>query len=242
MSNAHYFYFLTPLAELERIVGEHQKDFEELISDTFSESEILPFEGKLDAISAVFVQPIISELTFEDFYAKESEAIKQRSFFEECRSSICLENLPDFHSNPFQITYLIELLRNFDEVLIDKGGVNELEFKKDYIDGLKRFKNIFSLVPQDGVKLLEVKTTRPVDPIDFLVLDVYKEFDRLQNLGRINVVMEQIEDHSEKMKKTFLVIKEEKLDASALLRKSGLNAKDFDDHLEKLKFFLRKIT
>jgi hypothetical protein len=41
---------------------------------------------------------------------------------------------------------------------------------------------------------------------------------------------------------TFFAIKDEKLDASSLLRKSGLNAKDFDDNLERLKFFLKKIV
>lgn len=241
MSKAHYFYFLAPLPELERIVKAHQLDFDELVNDTFTEAELVTYEKMLDSISAIFVQPVISELAFDDFYPKESEALKQRSFFEECKSSICLENLPDFHSNPFQVTYLNELLRNFDEVLIDTGGVSELVFKKDYLENLKKFKNIFSLVPQTEVKPLEIKTTKPIDPIDFLILDVYKEMDRLQSLEKINFVMEQMEEQSEKLKKTFSAIKDEKLDASMLLRKSGLNAKDFDDNLERLKFFLKKI-
>jgi hypothetical protein len=242
MSKAHYFYFLTPLSELERIVEAHQLDFEELVNDNFTEIELVQFEKMLDSISAIFVQPIISELTFEDFYSKESEAVKQKSFFDECKSSICLENLPDFQSNPFQITYLIELLRNFDEVLIDTGGVNELVFKKEYVDNLKKYKNIFSLIPQTETKPLEIKTTKPVDPIDFLILDVYKELDRLQNMDKTSILSVQMEGQSEKLKKTFTAMKDEKLDASMLLRKSGLNAKDFDDNLERLKFFLKKIN
>ena len=242
MSHAHYFYLLTPLSELERIVEAHKLDFEELINDTFSETELMTFEKLLDSISAIFVQPVISELTFEDFYSNENEALKQQSFFDECRSSICLENIADFHSNPFQVTYLIELLRSFDDVLIDTGGINELVFKKDYLENLKKFKNIFSLVPQFETKPIEIKTNKPVDPIDFLILDVYKELDRLFKLEKNNLLTEQMETQSEKMRKTFLAMKDERLDASTLLRKSGLNAKDFDDNLERFKFFLKKIV
>jgi hypothetical protein len=242
MTQAHYFYFLTPLEELERVVKAHQHDFDELINDTFSETELVAFEKLLDCISAIFVQPVISELTFDDFYPKISEIEKQRSFFEEAKSSICLENLPDFHTNPFQITYLIELLREFDEVLVDTGGVNELVFKNEYIQNLKRFKNIFSLLPQNEVRPLELKTKKPVDPIDFLILDVFKEIDRLKENNLISFVLNQLENQSEKLKKTFFALQDEKVDASALLRKSGLNAKDFDDNLERLKFFLKKIV
>lgn len=243
MTKAHYFYFLSPLGELERKVKTHQLDFDELINDTFTDSELIPFEKMLDSISAIFVQPIISELTFEDFYANPSEELKQRSFFEECKSSICLENIPDFETNPFQVTYLIELLRNFDEVLIDKGGVSELTFKKEYLEELKKYKNIFSLVPAtETIKPIPVKSSRPVDPIDFLILDVYKELDRVINSQLFSHVSSQMEQQSEKLQKTFHAMKEERLDATMLLRKSGLNAKDFDDNLERLKFFLKKIV
>jgi hypothetical protein len=55
-------------------------------------------------------------------------------------------------------------------------------------------------------------------------------------------VEDLLKEQSEKLKKTFFAIKDEKLDASSLLKKSGLNAKDFDDNLERLKFFLKKIV
>jgi len=241
MAKSHCFYMLFPLPELERVVKIFQLDFDELINDTFTDSELVNFEKMLDSISAIFVQPIMSELTFDDFYPKDSESIKQRAFFMECRSSIILENLPDFHDNPFQVTYLIELLRNLDEVLIDTGGINELVFKKDYLESLKRHKNIFSLLPPTILKPLEIITTKPVNPIDFLILDVYKEFDRLQKLERMDLVLEQMGTQSEKLQKTYVAMKDERLDASLLLRKSGLNPKDFDDNLERLKFFLKKI-
>lgn len=241
MANAHYFYLLTPLTEVEQIVEAHKLDFDELINDTFTESELVNYEQLLDTISAIFVQPIISELTFDDFYVNENQAILQKSFFEECKSSICFENIPDFHINPFQITYLNELLRNFDEVLIDTGGVNELTFKKGYLEQLKQYKNIFSLIPPSGHKILNIKTNKPVEPIDFLILDVYRELVRLSKDNKNNLINQHLEMQSEKLKKTFLVMKTDNLDASEILKKSGLNAKDFDDCLEKLKFLLKKI-
>lgn len=236
MSKAHYFYFRLSVQDLDKKVKALQLDFDHLINDTFSESELTGFESLLDDIGAVFVQPIFSEMTFDDFYAKESEEQKQRDFFETARSSICLENIPAFETNPFQVTYLIELLRDFDEVLIDTGGVNELMFKKEYVDNLKKYKNIFSLIPDEPKKPLEIKTTRPVDPIDFLIQDVYKELIRLKE----SPVAEWIKELPEKTQKVYEAMKDEVSDASTLLKKSALNAKDFDDNLERLKFFLKK--
>ncbi|MBA2404860.1 MAG: hypothetical protein H0V66_08830 [Bdellovibrionales bacterium] len=242
MAKAHYFYLLASLSEVERIVVAHQQDFDDLINDTLTETEMTPFERILDSIAAIYVQPISNEITFDDFHSGESQALRQRSFFDECKSSICLDHLPEFDSNPFQVTYLIELLRNFEEVLIDTGGVNELVFKKEYLEELKKNKNIFSLIPQTEVKPIVVRTNKPIDPIDFLIQDVYRELDRLIGLNKLDLVLELLETQPEKTKKTFIALKDEKLDASTLLRKSGLIAKDFDDNLERLKFFLRKIA
>ena len=236
MSKAHYFYFRLSVHDLDKKVKAFQLDFEHLVNDTFSETELTGLETLLDDICAIFVQPIFSEMTFEDFYPNANEEQKQRDFFEAARSSICLDNLPAFESNPFQVTYLIELLRDFDEVLIDTGGVNELMFKKEYVDNLKKYKNIFSLIPDEPKKTLEVKTTRPVDPIDFLIQDVIKELQRLEAAS----VAEWVKELPEKTQTVYQALLEESSDASALLKKSGLNAKDFDDNLERLKFFLKK--
>ena len=238
MSNAHYFYFPQTVKELDRMVKDHQSDFEHLLGDTFSEAELITHEPVLDDIGAIFVQPIFSEMTFEDFYADDKQSQRQKSFFEACQSSICVENIPELSSNPFQVTYLIELLRNFDEVLIDTGGMNELKFKNDYLADLKRYKNIFSLLKEEEQpKPKDVKTTRPVDPIDFLINDIYRELDRFDETK----VAESLEGMPEKTIKAYAAIRGERLDASTLLRKSGLNAKDFDDNLERLKFHLKKL-
>ena len=236
MSHAHYFYFKLSVQDLDKKVKALQLDFDHLVNDTFSEAELTAFEGQLDDIGAVFVQPIFSEMTFDDFYPKASEAQRQADFFKAARSSICLENIAAVETNAFQVTYLIELLRDFDEVLIDTGGVSELMFKKDYVDNLKKYKNIFSLIQDEPKKPLDVKTTRPVDPIDFLIQDVYKELIRLKD----SPVQEWVQQLPEKTQKVYQAMKDESLDASALLKKSHLNAKDFDDNLERLKFFLKK--
>lgn len=237
MSNAHYFYFRLSVFDLDLKVKAHQLDFDQLLQDTFSEEELIRFEPLLDEIGAPFVQPIFSEMTFNDFYSSEKEAENQRQFFEASKSSICLENIPSFESNPFQVTYLIELLRDFEEVLIDTGGVNELMFKKDYVSELKKFKNIFSLLKQEEKKVVPHKTSAPVDPIDFLIQDVYREMDQLD----LKQIDKEIEGQPEKTQKVYRAMRGERLEAGEIFKRSTLIPKDFDDNLERLKFFLRKL-
>lgn len=236
MALSHYFYLPHTVSELERLVKSHQDEFEALVGDTFTEEESIKHEKHLDSLAAVYVQPILSELSFDDFYPNPLLEEKQRTFFKRCRSSLCLENIPYFESNPFQVTYLIDLLWSFEEVLIDRGGVQELTFREDYLADLKKYKTMESLLTDIEVRPVEAKSSprAPVNPIDFLIRDVYKELDRLKSVD--------LAESSEKMKKIYSVmIGEKDDDASSLLRKTGLGAKDFDDHLEKLKFFLKKI-
>lgn len=242
MSQVHYFYTPYSVLDLQKLVEAHQSKFDELVGDSFSDDELRPFEDLLDSIAAVYVQPIIEEQSFSDFYPAQGEEAKQQFFFEACSSCLCLDHMPYFESNPFQVTYLELLLENFDDFLIDRGGVSELTFKSAYLQELKRHKNMDSLLVQyEAPKLQDVKTQKPVDPIDFLILDVYKELDRLVKSGLLMKALETMSEQGEKFKKIFFVMREEKLDASTLLRKTGLGAKEFDDTLEKLKFFCRKI-
>lgn len=225
------------LKTTEAVVSSFQEEFEASLKDTFSDEELEMFESKLDALSAVFVQPIFSELSFDDFYASPESEARQRDFFDTCRSSLSLENLPFLETNPFQVSYLKELFQRFDQCLVDRGGVEELQFKDDFLKGLGGYKDISSLIgkvekPQPRIQ----KTFIPVDPIDFLMVDVYKELERLKDQS---VSLELI---PEKLRKLFYIMKEEKLmDQSLLFQRAGLNAKDFDDGLERLKFLLRKI-
>jgi hypothetical protein len=241
MSRAHYFYFPLPVPDLERIVIAHQEGFNEHLNELFSDAELTLFERKLDAMAAPFVQPIFTEMTFDDFYAAADEEEAQRLFFKSCQSSICLENLPDFHENPFQVTWLLCLLERFKEVLIDLGGIEELQFKSSYIEDLGRYKNVDTIISSPLEKKAPAALTKAVFPIDFLVQDVYKEIDRLKAKHKIYQAMEQIEGLSEKAQTVFKVMMDQHLDATALLVRSRLVPKDFDDNLERLKFFLRKL-
>lgn len=94
-----------------------------------------------------------------------------------------------------------------------------------------------SLITQDKPIPREIKTSAPVNPIDFLILDVYQELDRVKREEKDLAMSEQ----SEKLQKIYAAMKEDKLDADSLLKKSGLIPKDFGDNLERLKFFLRKL-
>lgn len=242
MTRTHYFYFRLTVKELEALVQAHQMDFDSLVKDNFPEDVLNQYEKMLDDLAAVIPQPILSELSFDDFYADPNLEGEQRLFFSSCRSSLCLDNLPYFQTNPFQVSYLLMFLKRIEESLIDQGGVSALVFKKYYMEELSRYKNLETLMEKVSAKVLETKTTKPVHPIDFVILDVYKEIDRLSAQNKIFFASEQMETQSEKLKKLFSVMKVEKLDASALLKRSTLIPKDFGDYLERLKFFLKKIT
>lgn len=238
MLQSQYFYTQLTVPDLERLVHHFQEEFETLLKDSFSDDELTTHERSIDTIAAVFVQPILSELSFDDFYADEDLEKEQRAFFETCKSSICLENLPYLQSNPFQVSYLIQLLSNLGEVLIDLGGVNELVFKQKYLGNLNKYKTIDSLL---GVKVEAAPSVNklfiPVHQIDFFVMDVYKEIERLRREGKLVA----IEMPSEKRMKLLSLMKVEKLHPEELMKKSGLGAKEFDDNMESLKFFLKKI-
>lgn len=235
MSRALNLYFRLSVKELERVIEDYQVEFDQALEDTFSDEELLKYEPMIDSIAALYVQPISNELSFDDFYADPAQEDKQRLFFESSRSSIVLENLPYFESNPIQVTYLTDLLWSFEEVLIDPGGVSNLMFRKDYLEDLKRYKPMDSLLTDKVEKVIETKTSIPVTPIDFLVLDVYKELDRLKGYA----IAES--DLGEKPRRIYEAMKNERLDSTSLFRKTGLIPKDFDDGLERLKFFLRKL-
>lgn len=224
------------LSQLEEVIEAHKEDFENFLDDNFTENDLNLFEKQIDQLAAITVQPVLTELTFDDFYADPEKEEQQRSFFSRCKSSVSLENLPFLETNPFQVYYLRELLKRFPEVLIDRGGVNELMFKESYLNTLAKFKDASSLIVLTEKKApVEIKTSKPVEPIDFLILDVYKELTRLQGTEL------SVEELSPKIQKIFHVMKEENLDSTQLLRRVGLNAKDFDDGLERLKFWLRKL-
>jgi hypothetical protein len=239
MSGALYFYLPHHPSHLNELVTAHQERFEQIIKDNFDDEELSHLENLLESIAAINVQPILSELSFDDLYPDPGEEGEQRAFFNHCKSCLCFENLPFLESHPFQVSYLKELLGLFEEVLIDRGGVKELMFKQAFLGELMNFKSIEQLFGPTIARQKMVKSFLPVDPIDFLVLDVYKEIDRLRRLEKLPD-WQNIEE--EKIKKLIYLMGKEVMDPATLYVKSGLNAKDFDDYLEKMKFWLKAIS
>lgn len=241
MAGTLYIYSALKLKELDILVEAHKASFDELVGDTFSDDELIPLEVKLDAIAAVYVQPLLSELIFDDFNPRPDQADEQRRFFVTCQSAILLEQVPYFENNPFQVTYLLDLLERVGEVLIDRGGLHQLLFKEDFIQGLRTHQTLEALVPMTLVAPRVMARVAPVEPIDFLVLDVYRELTRITNSGLIMQALEGLQHQTEKTRTIFFLMREENLEATALFRKSFLSPKDFDDYLEKLKLYLKKI-
>lgn len=236
MSQSIYLYTQLSPSLLEEVIESFKEEFDHLLKDSFSESELEHFERQIDSMGAIYVQPVIGELSFNDFYADPVFENDQRMFFARCKSAVGLENLPFLETNSFQVSYLRLLLSKFDDVLVDRGGVNELCFKDQFMKDLEKYKTIDGLL-RPVEKTVETKApSKPVDPIDFLILDVYKELFRLKGVP-VNP-----EGLPPKIIKIFAVMDAEtKLGADALLRKTSLNPKDLDDGLERLKFWLRKI-
>jgi hypothetical protein len=243
MPQAHYFYSRLNLKEMETIIKDFQEKFDEALKDLFSDEELESFEAQIDEMAAVFVQPILADLSFEDLYADPQSETEQSSFFSACRSSISIENLPYFDSNPFQVTYLKDLLKRLDQVLIDCGGVSQLQFKEEYLHHLSKFRDMDSLLTDVIPKAtLTPKTSLPVGPMDFLVRDVYIELLRIETSQKLEKVHEELKSMPPAFLTIFMALKEKNLQADELATRTKLNLKVFGDSLERLKFFLRRIN
>ncbi|MFP5491220.1 MAG: hypothetical protein ACLGG0_06945 [Bacteriovoracia bacterium] len=222
-----YLYSSTAPLELEVQVELFRKEFETILGDLFSEIELTRFERLLDELATVDVQPILAEISFDDFYAPE----EMRASFEKMQSVICLENMPFLENNPFQVSYLTRLIEEVGEVLIDRGGIEELQRSRDFIEEIKVLKSMESLIEVSSEPKLVAQVIK--GPIDYLLDDVYREIDRLE--GQVLVA-----NMTERQQKIYLPLKQHRPDALNLLKLSGLNPKDFGDGLESLKFFLKR--
>lgn len=234
MARSLNLYLRLPFRDLEKVVADYQQDFDQLLEDTFTDDELQFYEKKIEAIAALYVQTISPELSFDDFYPNPLQEKQQRDFFNEARSSICLENVPFLEDNPFQVSYLTDLIWSFDEVLIDRGGTFELMFRKDFLKELNGLRNLDSLIKDSPKKQAVTQSNLPVTAIDFLVQDIYQELNRLEG-NKLDV-----DELPEKAQRIFNVMRVHKSNSSELFSLVGLNPKDFDDYLEKLKFWLRK--
>jgi hypothetical protein len=238
MSRALYIYSAITLKELETILLAHQDEFEHYLDDLFSVEEREFFEKLIESIGAIYVQPVLSELTFEDLYPREEQELEQRDFFKSCQSSLCIENLPYLEENPFQVSYLRMLLSSLPEVLVDQGGVEVLLFKADYINVLSALKSIETITSsrKEEPKVSAV-LNRAIDPIDFLINDVRLLINKHQSSELENI----LSDSPEQVKKIFQAFTGFPTnDSYEILRHSGLKPKEFDDYLERLKIILKK--
>jgi hypothetical protein len=231
-------FFPLKVTELEFAVNSFGDHFDLLLKDNFSDEELLIYEDKIDSIGAFFVQPVLNELCFDDFYFHPDQESEQRRFFNDCKSSISVENIPYLENNPFQVTYFVEFFKGFNNVLIDPGGVFELMFKNQFLSEIKGFKGIDSLL--NGTNQKEALSFAPLreDPVQSLIIEVYKELDRLK------LKLPSTSELSEKAEKIYLIMSSQmnsqKWHGADLMKQTGLNPKDFGDALERLKFWLKK--
>jgi len=230
------FFTKLPVKDLEILLKQHQDDFQELLGDTFSENELEGFENLLDQVSSPVAQSISSELSISDFEILPEFEREQDLFFNQAKSCLLLENVSDPHFNPFQVTYIKEILRVFDDVLVDRGGFHPLLFKKPFLETLKEHKIIFSLVKNDKNHVTS-PVFDPLYPIDVLVADVYRELQRLNKRD----LSSNLDLWPEKAKSLYEKMIIHHYDSPSLFQVGKLSPKDFGDNLEKLKFILRKI-
>ncbi len=231
MSRSLYFYSPLSVSELTQKLTAHREEFDALLGDSFSEAELEKWAALLDELATVDVQPMVEALSFEDFTPDPQEAESQRRFFASCRSCLHLDHLPFLENNPFQVTYLKDLLWMLDDVLVDQGGMSELVFKSAFLAELKGLKTLEALLPQAATVRAPV-----LDPMAPLVAEIQVQLKRLAAAG----VVLDMSGEGEKRQKILAAFQLGAQDSAELLRLSGLNPKDFGDGLEGLKFYLKK--
>lgn len=236
MSQSIYIYLRSPIQKTEKLLQGHIEEFETLLGDSFTDEEMCSYQEMIEQLASVESQEMLQDLVFDDFVSDPSQEEHQRAFFEKCKSSICLENVPYIENNPFQATYLIDLLWTFDEALIDLGGMSELLFKKDWLKDLKKLRSLDSLIKGPTTKLV-VDTSSLENPLDALVSDIYIELNRI-NREKLLFTDEVL---PEKRQVLLAVMQKEISSTAQLQNKSNLGLKDFGDALEGLKFYLKKI-
>lgn len=235
MAAALYLHTTLNVDDLRVLVSAFQKSFDEWLGDHFDDDELDIYADAIDRIAFVDVQPKLSELSVDDYSSPEEKTEKLRALFEACRSTITIAHLPYLESNPFQVTYLLRLLNVLGEILIDKD-LEELLTKEELETELRRYRSTEALGPSVFVPKVQ-PSVRSFDPVTQMVTEIYNELKRLEVEGALPDT-ELVP--SEKARKLYQVMRNDPLDPDSLLRITGLAPKDFGDHLEKLKFWLRK--
>lgn len=220
--------------ELAKRLEAHQEEFEIILGDTFGEDELEKFGRYLDALAEVSVWRVQEDLAFGDFLLDDPHPERLRSYFERCRACLVFENLPFLEDNPFQVTYLVDLLWSLEDGLVDRGEAGPLRFKKDFLTELKQLRGIDVFDAAAPVRPV-MKAPPASDPVQALLTDVHRE------LGRLEGNEAALSDLSARAQRLLALIREREWVAPELLSASLLTPKDFGDTLERLKFFLKKL-
>lgn len=236
MARTWYIYSSLSERELTETIALHQVAFDEYIGDTFSDAELDQFAPQLDELASVTVGPVLEELSFEDLNYDPAGPATQRHFFETCRSSVCFEEVPFLESNPFQVSYLRELLSRIPEALVDAG--EELLMKEAWLKELAALRGVEGLIKQTLTPAVVRASVAVPTHIDRMVREIYHELRRLRELGKLPV----LQDLAPRRAQLLEAMLSNEGSADEVLRRSGLNPKDFGDGLEGLKFFLKKIV
>jgi hypothetical protein len=246
MAFTYYFYSSHSVDGLKVILDKTELAFDELLQSYEEQSYIKENEKLISLLANVIPGPILAELSFDDFSVEEGRLKEMEAYFQNAKSCLVLENVPYLQTNPFQVSWILFLLNFLGPCMIDTGSITPLKNNLDLMAILKKSKSleqVLNLSPLVPVSKSPAGNFIPVEPLDFIVRDVFKEFERLQNENQLGVIERSIESN-EKMKKLFLVIKNNfshgPLPAINLCQKSNLNPKDFGDFLERLKFLMKR--
>jgi hypothetical protein len=246
MAFTYYFYSNHSVDGLKTVLEKTESAFEELLISFEDQPYVKENEKLISLLANVIPGPILADLTFEDFAVEEGRIKEMQNIFSNSKSCLVLENVPYLQTNPFQVSWLNILLDHIGSCMIDTGSITPVKNKEDFVEFLKKSRSldqVLNIIYQPQI----IKSTKsnfiPVEPLDFIVRDVFKEFERLQNEKLLDKIEKSIESN-EKMKKLFLVIKNNFSDgpvsAQLLCHKSHLNPKDFGDFLESLKFLMKR--
>ncbi len=241
MARALYVYAPLDVRLLEEVVESHVESFGEEIKDLFSDDELEIFHRQLDEMAPFSVSAKPHELQFDDFEA-DPDNKEKRDLFGRVHSLVVLENLPFLETNVFQVSSIRAFLERLPEVLVDEEGLGDLLSKDEYLQKIASLKGIETVLKEVSPRVAPVSKPSfiPVEPIDFLIRDVYQEMERILREKLLEKVLIDLRSEKETLKDLFFIVREGQLPPDELFKRSGLSAKNFDDDLEKLKFFLKR--
>ena len=194
----------------------------------------------IDSIALVLIDLKVEEINFEDYDSISGDSNLKKDLFKKVKTTISFNEMPFLESNPFQVSYLLLLLERLEGILIDPGTLSDLQLKEEFFIKLSHLKKAQDFLADfsPSVPISKKASPRTFDPIEYLITEIYNELKRLEVSGKLPLLGEDLPD---KTKKLLSVMQTDYFTSEDLLKITSLHPKDFDDHLEKLKFYLRKV-